>query len=258
MTPDLRFEISDLKSLSQFPMPSLALSVILPAFDEARRLPPYLAAVRSYLDGGAAGPYEVIVVDDGSRDDTAEVVAGAAEQWPQLRLLRHARNEGKGAAVRTGMTAAQGELLLFADADGAAPIDQAARLVAAIAAGADVAVGSRILPDTEVSRSRHWHRGVAGRLFAVAARRLLGIGVLDTQCGFKMFRAAAARKLFSAMREERYLFDLELLLLAKEFQMNVVEVPIRWQEVSGSHMRLLVELPRIVAGLWRLRKRRSL
>ena len=121
MTPDLRFEISDLKSLSQFPMPSLALSVILPAFDEARRLPPYLAAVRSYLDGGAAGSYEVIVVDDGSRDDTAKIVAGMAEQWPQLRLLRHARNEGKGAAVRTGMTAAQGELLLFADADGAGP-----------------------------------------------------------------------------------------------------------------------------------------
>jgi dolichyl-phosphate beta-glucosyltransferase len=238
-------------------MPNLALSVILPAFDEARRLPPCLAAVRLYLDGGTAGPYEVIVVDDGSGDATAEVVAGVAEQWPQLRLLRHARNEGKGAAVRTGMLAAQGEVLLFADADGAAPIDQCARLMTAIAAGADVAVGSRLLPDAEVSRSRHWHRGLAGRLFAGAARRLLGIGVLDTQCGFKMFRAAAARKLFSAMREERYLFDLELLLLAKEFQLIVVEVSIRWHEVSGGHMRLLHELPRIVAGLWRLWRRRG-
>ncbi len=236
-------------------MPSLALSVILPAFDEALRLPSYLAAIRSYFDGGAAGPYEVIVVDDGSLDGTAEVVTRITD-WPQLRLLRHARNEGKGAAVRSGMSAARGELLLFADADGAAPIDQSARLIAAIATGADVAVGSRLLPDAEVSRSRQWHRGLAGRIFAGAARRLLGIGVLDTQCGFKMFRAAAAVKLFTAIREERYLFDLELLLLAKEFHLNVVEVPIRWHEVSGGHMRLLVELPRIIAGLWRLRRRR--
>lgn len=130
--------------------------------------------------------------------------------------------------------------------------------MAAIAAGADVAVGSRLLPDAEVSRSRLWHRGLAGHIFAAAARRLLGIDVLDTQCGFKMFRAQPARKLFSAMREERYLFDLELLLLAKEFHFNVVEVPIRWHEVSGGHMRLLVELPRIVTGLWRLRTRRKI
>jgi dolichyl-phosphate beta-glucosyltransferase len=238
-------------------MPSLALSVILPAFDEARRLPPYLAAIRSYLDDGAAGPYEVIVVDDGSGDGTADVVADVAQQWPQLRLLRHARNEGKGAAVRTGMLAAEGELLLFADADGAAPIEECARLMAAIVAGADVAIGSRLVYDAEISRSRHWHRGIAGRLFAGAARRLLGISVLDTQCGFKMFRAETARKLFSAMQEQRYLFDLELLLLAKEFQMTVVEVPIRWHEVSGGHMRLFAELPRIVAGLWRLRSRRG-
>jgi dolichyl-phosphate beta-glucosyltransferase len=237
-------------------MPSLALSVILPAFDEAKRLPPYLAAIRSYLDGGSTDPYEVIVVDDGSHDATAEVVAGIAEQWPQLRLLRHTCNQGKGAAVRTGMLAAEGELLLFADADGATPIEECSRLMAAIAAGADVAVGSRLVPDPEVSRSRRWHRGLAGRVFAAAARRLLGIDVLDTQCGFKMFRAEAGRQLFSAMHEERYLFDLELLLLANEFKLSVVEVPIRWHEVSGGHMHLLAELPRIVAGLWRLRRRR--
>jgi dolichyl-phosphate beta-glucosyltransferase len=237
-------------------MPSLAFSVILPAFDEARRLPPYLGAIRSYLDGASVGQYEVIVVDDGSGDATAELVTHLARQWPQLRLLRHARNEGKGAAVRTGMLAAQGETLLFADADGAAPIEECARLAAAIAAGADVAVGSRLVPDVEVIRTREWHRGLVGRLFAVVARRLLGIDVLDTQCGFKLFRADAAKELFAAMREKRYLFDLELLLLAKEFQFKVVEVPIRWHEVSGGHMRLTAELPRIVAGLCRMRTRR--
>ncbi len=194
------------------PTPAVALSVILPALDEARRLPPYLQTVRAYFDA-TERPYEVIVVDDGSRDATAETAASIARQWPQLRLLRHATNEGKGAAVRTGVHAAAGELLLFADADGAAPIDQAARLMAAIAAGADVAVGSRLRSDANVRRTRTWFRGLTGRLFAASARLLLGIAVQDAQCGFKMFRAEAARKLFSVLREQRYLFDLELLLL---------------------------------------------
>ncbi len=137
-----------------------------------------------------------------------------------------------------------------------APIDQSARLLAAIAAGADVAVGSRLLPDAEVQRTRQWFRGLSGRVFAAAARRLLRIDVLDAQCGFKMFRAEAARKLFAALREERYLFDLELLLLAREFNLKVVEVPIAWREVRGGQMRPLRELPRIIAGLWRLWRRR--
>lgn len=248
-----------------------ALSVILPALDESRRLPPYLQAVREYLDRDFGLTYEVIVVDDGSRDATAGVVADLVEHWPQLRLLRHRQNRGKGAAVRTGVLAAGGDMMLFADADGAAPIDQCARLMAAIDVDArpasrsgpqasaprpaDVAIGSRLLPDAEVRRTRLFFRGLAGRLFAAAARRLLGISVRDPQCGFKMFRAEAARKLFTSMREDRYLFDLELLLLARDFHLKVVEVPIRWHEVRGGKMRPLRELPQIVAGLWRLTRR---
>ena len=171
-------------------MPETALSLILPALDEARRLPPYLQSVRAYLEQSFRQPYEVIVVDDGSRDETAAVVERLAGQWPQLRLLRHAQNEGKGAAVRTGVLAARGEFLLFADADGATPIEEHARLAAAIAQGADVAIGSRLAADPAIRRSRHWYRGLTGKLFAFAARRLLRIPVLDTQCGFKMFRAA--------------------------------------------------------------------
>jgi dolichyl-phosphate beta-glucosyltransferase len=153
------------------------------------------------------------------------------------------------------MLAAQGDVLLFTDADGAAPIEECERLMRAIDAGADAAVGSRLLHDADTERSRHWHRGLAGWLFAATARRLLGIAVLDPQCGFKMFRATATRTLFENLREKRYLFDLELLLLARQNGMKVVEVPIRWQEVSGGHMRPLRELPQIVAGLWRLRRR---
>ena len=236
-------------------MPETALSVILPALDEARRLPPYLQSVRTYLDESFRQSYEVIVVDDGSRDETAAVIERLASQWPQLCLLRHAQNEGKGSAVRTGVLAAKGELLLFADADGAAPIEEHARLAAAIAQGADVAIGSRLAPDPAIRRSRDWYRGLAGKAFASVARRLLRIPVLDTQCGFKMFRAPAGRRLFEALMETRYLFDLELLVLAQRFGLRVVEVPIHWHEVPGGHLHPLRELPRLVAGLWRLRRR---
>ena len=170
-------------------MPAPVLSLILPALNQARRLPPYLQSVRGYLERSFRQSYEVIVVDDGSGDETAAVVQGLAAQWPQLRLLRHDKNEGKGSAVRTGVLAARGELLLFADADGAAPIEEHARLAAAIAQGADVAIGSRLLPDPAIRRTRHWYRELLGRLFALAARRLLRISARDTQCGFKMFRA---------------------------------------------------------------------
>ncbi len=236
-------------------MPEIALSLILPALDEARRLPPYLDSIRVYLDEGFRQPYEVIVVDDGSRDETAAVVQGMANQWPQLRLLRHAQNEGKGSAVRTGVFSASGEFLIFADADGATPIEEHARLAEAIGRGADVAVGSRLVADPAIHRSRQWYRGLTGKLFARAARRMLRISVEDPQCGFKMFQAEAGRRLFAALTETRYLFDLELFLLARKFGLRVVEVPIQWQEVPGGHLRPLRELPRIAAGLWRLRRR---
>jgi dolichyl-phosphate beta-glucosyltransferase len=232
-----------------------ALSVILPAFDEARRLPKYLASIRACLEQDSQQGYEVIVVDDGSRDETAAIVENLANEWDQLLLLRHAQNEGKGWAVRTGILAAHGELLLFADADGAAPFAEHARLATAIAQGADVAIGSRLAWDPAVRRSRRWYRGLTGRLFAFAARRVLQIPVRDTQCGFKMFRAAAGRRLFSALTEPRYLFDLEILVQAQRSGLRIVEVPIPWHEVPGGHLRPLRELPRIVAGLWRLRRR---
>jgi dolichyl-phosphate beta-glucosyltransferase len=236
-------------------MPEIALSVILPAFDEARRLPKFLESVRAYLDQAFGQPYEVIVVNDGSSDETGAVVERLGREWPELRLLSHGRNEGKGAAVRTGMLAARGDILLFADADGAAPVAEHARLAAAIAEGADVAIGSRITGDPAIRRSRLWYRGILGGLFARAARRWLRIAARDTQCGFKMFRADAGRRLFADLSEPSYLFDLEVLILAQQFGLRVAEVPIHWHEVPGGHLHPLRELPRIVAGLWRLRRK---
>lgn len=230
-----------------------ALSVVIPAYNEARRLPPYLEAVRKHLDERFGSDYEVIVVDDGSRDELPRVLEEAAANWPQLRSIRHAENRGKGAAVRTGMLAAAGRYVLFADADGATPIEEQARLAAELDGEADMAIGSRLAPGAD--QRRHWWRSAAGRLFAVAGRRLLRLGVHDTQCGFKMFTADAARRLFEPLEETGFLFDLELLARAGQLGLRVAEVPIRWQEVSGGHLHPIRSLPKIVVALFRIRRR---
>ena len=234
---------------------SIALSVILPAYNESRRLPPYLASVRGYLDERYPGGYEVVVVDDGSRDGLADTLAPLAVDWPELEVIRHQFNRGKGAAVRTGMLAARGRWLLFADADGATPIDQEAKLSDAIQAGADLAVGSRLIAGGDVTRRRTRARAVVGRLFAGLARRWLRIAVRDTQCGFKMFRREIGRELFSRARESGYLFDLELLVLAYRLGYRVAEVPVTWADVPGGHLSPARELGRILLGLCRLRRR---
>ncbi len=236
-------------------MNTTRLSLIIPAYNEARRLPPFLTSVRRYLDEHYADGYEVIVVDDGSRDDLGELLAPLSANWPQLALMRHPTNRGKGAAVRTGILEARGELLLFADADGATPIDQEAKLTAAIQAGAEVAVGSRLVRAEDVTRRRTWTRGLLGRLFAGLARWWLKISIQDTQCGFKAFRREAGRKLFSLGHESGYLFDLELLALADRLGYRVVEVPVNWSDVPGGHLSLLGELAKVLPGLWRVRWR---
>ncbi len=237
------------------PHDRIALSLILPAYNEAARLPPYLASARQYLDRQYADRYEVVVVDDGSEDGLIRVLEGCAADWRQLRWIRHPQNRGKGAAVRTGILAARGDLLLFADADGATPIEEESRLAAAIHAGADLAVGSRLLAGDGIRRSRHWIRGLAGRLFAGVARRLLRLSARDTQCGFKMFRGDVGRRLFSLVRESRYLFDLEVLALARRLGYTTAEVPVNWTEVPGGHFHLARQFPRVLADLWRLHRR---
>jgi dolichyl-phosphate beta-glucosyltransferase len=234
-----------------------SLSLVLPAYHEAQRLPPYLALVQTHLAAHYPDRHEAIVVDDGGGDALEAALAPLAAGWPQLRVIGHAENQGKGAAVRTGMLAAAGDLLLFADADGATPIEEEARLAAAIAAGADLAVGSRLLPGEGVRRERHWRRAAAGRLFAAVARRALGLTVRDPQCGFKMFRRDVARRLFAEQREPRFLFDLELLVRAERLGCRVAEVPVCWHEVPGGHFHMFRSLPRVLAGLWRLRRLRK-
>jgi dolichyl-phosphate beta-glucosyltransferase len=234
---------------------SVSISVIIPALNEVQRLPPYLASIRVCLDAQYAGNYEVIVVDDGSTDGTGDMLRSMAAECPQLRVLRHTANQGKGAAVRTGMLEGRGELLLFADADGATPIEEQRRLRQAIQNGADVAIGSRMSDAEDVTRQRTWFRGLVGSVFARVARGVLRLPVRDTQCGFKMFRRDCGYRIFELAQEKRFLFDLELLVLAHELGYRITEVPVNWSDVPGSRLNMLRESRRILAGLWRLRRR---
>jgi dolichyl-phosphate beta-glucosyltransferase len=234
---------------------SVALSLVIPAYNEMHRLPPYLAAVRTHLWNRYGARHEAIVVDDGSSDGLEQYLAAQRAGWLQLQALRHDHNQGKGAAVRSGVLASRGELVAFADADGATPIAEEPKLAEAIHAGADVAIGSRLLAAVGIQRSRNLARGLAGRAFATIARQWLGIDVRDTQCGFKMFRGQVARQVFALVREPRYLFDLEVLALAKRLGYRIAEVPIRWQEIPGGHLNLVRDLPGILGDLWRLKRR---
>lgn len=231
----------------------LNLSIVVPAYNEARRLPRFLESLRSYF--AVRDDYEIIVVDDGSRDEQCERVEEMRTTWPQLVLVRHQVNRGKGAAVRTGMLAAQGAVWLFADADGATPIDQEKRLRAAIRAGADVACGSRLLSAAGTQQQRKLLRGLAGKAFAKVARSILPVPVRDTQCGFKMFTADAGRQLFAEAQENGFAFDVELLALAGHFDLRIDEVPVEWHEQPGGKVNLLRDGGKMLLELWRIRGR---
>ena len=245
-----------MKSTSgEFAERGISLSVVIPAYNEAARIGPYLAAIREYLDAEYPRNYEVLVVDDGSADGTVALVKRVGLDWPQLHTIGLGTNRGKGAAVRTGVLAAKGRRILFADADGATPIEEERRLSIAIAHGAKVAAGSRYVPGPGVHRERNRKREAASAVFRTAARVLVGVGVKDTQCGFKMFEAQLGRMLFEQSRETGYLFDIEVLSLAKRLGLQVAEVAVNWSEQPGSKVRFVRDSLRMFAGLWRLRRR---
>ena len=215
-----------------------SLSIIIPAYNEARRLPRFLERAVAFLNQHGLS-YEIIVVDDGSTDQTAQAIECQAQQCPHLRLIQLRWNMGKGAAVRRGMQAARGTLQLFTDADGATAIEELARLESALADGADLAIGSRALAAQNplyTVRAR-WHRSLMGTLFNAIVQRLGVLQIADTQCGFKLFSKAAAQDLFSVTRVDGYAFDLELLYIARRRGYRIAEVPVNWTDQPGSKVR---------------------
>jgi len=228
-------------------------SIIVPAYNEELRILSYLRAVTAYFDFRGEH-YEVIVVDDGSQDGTAVTIESLQKVCQSLRFIRLPYNRGKGYAVRTGMLAAKGTLRLFADADGATPIEEVAKLEDQLAAGADVAIGSRALRDPMCNLQARWQRRIFGRVFNTIMKRMGVRGIADTQCGFKLFRAHVATDLFSIGQIDRYGFDVELLFVAQKRGYVIAEVAVNWADQPGSKVRIIHDGLAMVSDSWRVRR----
>ena len=215
-----------------------AYSIVIPAYNEGSRVGDTLQKVLTYADQ-QGWDAEVIVVNDGSRDNTAEIVADYARKNPRLRLLENPGNRGKGYSVRNGMLNARGKILLFSDADLSSPIEEAHKLFDALDKGADLAIGSRWLESGLQTQRQPLHRQLFGRVFNLLLRIILGLTFRDTQCGFKAFTHPAAEKIFPLQQIERWGFDPELLYLANKFRLKVIEVPVAWAHREGTRINPL-------------------
>jgi dolichyl-phosphate beta-glucosyltransferase len=230
----------------------ITYSIVIPAYNEGERLGATLEKVLEYVrkQGWNA---EVIVVNDGSRDNTAEMVRGIAEKDPRLRLVENPGNRGKGYAVRNGMLKARGEVVVFSDADLSSPIEEMPKLLEALAGGADIAIGSRWLRAELQTQRQSLHRQLFGRVFNGLNRIILGLRYKDTQCGFKAFTRRAAQTILPLQRIERWGFDPEILFLASKFGFRVEEVPVHWGHVGGTRINPLMDGARMFHEMVRIR-----
>jgi glycosyltransferase involved in cell wall biosynthesis len=227
-------------------------SIIIPAYNESARLGATIDRVLNYI-AAQHWDAEVIVVDDGSRDQTPDLIRSYAQTQPTLHLLENPGNRGKGYSVRNGMLNATGEILLFTDADLSAPIEEAPNLFAAIHSGADIAIGSRWLRPELQSRRQSLLRQFYGRIFNLSLRLVLGLNFKDTQCGFKAFTRHAAQEIFPRQRIERWGFDPELLYLARKLGFKVKEVPVVWSNSEGTRISPLRDGIRMFAEVLKIR-----
>ena len=230
--------------MTQFPK----YSIVIPAYNESARILSALQAVVACIRA-RSWTAEVVVVNDGSTDDTAAIVRTFAAQAPEIRLIENPGNCGKGYSVRTGMLQALGEVVLFTDSDLSAPIEEAERLFAAIANGADIAIGSRWLESSRQTHRQPLYRQILGRCFNAVTRFVMGLQFADTQCGFKAFTREAAQTVFQLQTIMRWGFDPEILFIALKRGFWIIEVPVSWAHDSRSRvsyirdgMKMLEEL----------------
>lgn len=221
------------------------LSVIIPAYNEAKRLGPHLNEVVAYLKTNYPGS-ELIIVDDGSTDETASVV-----KKHKVKLISYLPNRGKGYAIRTGVSATTGEMVLFMDADLSTPLTEIPKIIKVLGNN-DIVIGSRGKSDAP------FYRQIASFIFDQIKFIMVGLRRFkDTQCGFKIFKGDVARRLFAKGQIDRYMFDAEILYMAERSGLTIVELPISWADVPGSHVRFWEGLINMFRDLWRIRQLHS-
>jgi len=231
--------------------PAIELSIIIPAFNEEMRLPRALVQLRDYFAarGTDFRTIEILVVDDGSADATAQIVEEWTREWPCLRLVSNGRNRGKGYSVRHGMLEARGRISLFTDADLSSPIEESEKLLAAIRAGNQVAIGSRAMDRSLIAVRQSRMRELAGMIFNGFVRVFTGLPFQDTQCGFKAFVTEPSRIVFEQQRIEGFGFDPEILFLARRHGLRAAEVPVRWAHDPATKVHVIYDSIRMFGDL---------
>ena len=224
------------------------LSVVIPVYNETRRLEQPLRSIAAYL-ALLEYPVELVISDDGSADGSFDLIQSlGAEFEVPVRAVRYDRNRGKGYALKVGFAHARGERILFSDVDLATPIAELRSLQAALDAGCDIAIGSRNMAGADIRVHQPWYRERMGRVFTWLVRFFLA-DVSDATCGFKMFRGEVGRELFAHLRVDGWAFDAELLFLAKRRGLQITEIPVRWEDQSGTKVRLLKDAWNSLLGL---------
>jgi len=233
-----------------------AFSVVIPCYNEAQRIGETLRATLDYLRNESPQS-ELIVVNDGSTDATPQIAREVLATTPtDTRLLENYPNRGKGAAVRSGLLAAQRPIALFSDADLSTPLHETPKLIEAIVTGdVDLAFGSRALDRTLIGVHQPWRREYAGRVFNLLVRVATGLPFWDTQCGFKAFRLSKCRPILEAAHVNGFAFDVELLFLAQHAGLRVREIPVRWNHAEGSKVDFLRDSVRMLREVIALRRR---
>lgn len=229
------------------------LSVVFPAYNEQERIGASLERARAWLEEHHPR-CEVLVVDDGSKDRTADMVRAAAATWPQLRLVSLPRNMGKGAATRQGVLEAAGAWILTSDADLSTPISEVDRMLAA-GERAPVVIGSRSIDGSNITQRQPLYRVAMGRAFNRATRMVTPGGHADTQCGFKLYRRDVGRDLFSRLTVDGFAFDVEVLYLAHKLGHAVAEVPVTWHNDERSSVNVWLDPAKMFVDIFRIRRR---
>jgi glycosyltransferase involved in cell wall biosynthesis len=236
-------------------MPQPFLSIVIPAYNEVRRIGNTIEKIMRYSESGRRAA-EVVLVDDGSTDSTPELLEDFLKRWPAIRILRNEPNRGKGFSVRRGVLEAQGEFVLFTDADLSAPIEEADKLLDAMESlHADAAVGSRAINRQLIRVHQPRFREISGRVFNLCVRLATGLKIHDTQCGFKVFRRSSTRRAFEMLRVDGFGFDPELLFLIERLGGKVVEIPVQWDDNPATKVRFLRDAPKMFFDLVSLRWR---